>query len=350
MSFNYIFTSSAPNYLPKVMCLARSVKKYLPKTKFVWLVADKVDLSIKDTSTYESCIDEVLTLDELQNWDNKWLFSYNLVELSTAIKPFAADRILNREDCKTLLYLDPDTVLFNGLAAVYDSLNNFDIVLTPHLSKPETSLIGVLENEISALKHGIFNLGFIGLRPSEESKKFANWWKERLTHFCQSDLSLGVFTDQKWINFVPVFFENVKILKDSAYNVAPWNISQRKLTGSFEDGFFVDDKRLEFYHFTGFDKGDHEFMAKRYAPGNKSVIDLIEWYKKSTITDRKLPKWNLGYYSDGVTAIKNSHREIYINRKDLQEAFPDPFEKSQNSFIHWLLSHGVNEYPNKTII
>lgn len=349
MSYNYIYTSSAPNYLPKVMCLARSVKKHIPNSKFVWLVADTVDAKIKDLSQYDGNVAEVLTLSDLRNWDKKWLFSYSLVELSTAIKPFAATHLLSRNDCGTLLYLDPDTVVFNNLPDVYEALKTNEIVLTPHLSKPETTLTGVLENEISALKHGIFNLGFIGLRPSAESKKFANWWSERLTHFCQSDLSLGVFTDQKWINFVPVFFENVKILKDSSYNVAPWNISQRSLSGSFNEGFIVDGKPLAFYHFTGFDKGDHEYMSNRYAPDNKSVMELIEWYKKSTNNEAKLPSWNLGFYSDSQTPIKNAHREIYSNRKDLQSAFPNPYSVEGECYLTWLKSYGVNEYPNKTL-
>ena len=62
----------------------------------------------------------------------------------------------------------------------------------------------IIDNEIGSLKWGIYNLGFLGVRNGPVGSDFADWWAERLRHFCFDRLEAGLFTDQKWINHVPV--------------------------------------------------------------------------------------------------------------------------------------------------
>jgi hypothetical protein len=38
----------------------------------------------------------------------------------------------------------------------------------------------------------------------------------------------GLFTDQKWLNFAPVFFDGVSIIRSSRHNVATWNLTTRR--------------------------------------------------------------------------------------------------------------------------
>lgn len=335
----YVFTSSAPNYASKVLTLARSVKRHMPGARFVWLVSDLRDPEFIQAIP-KGVVDEFIFVEDLQNLPGQsWLFTYNLVELSTAIKPFAAETLLKRPDCQKVIYLDPDTVVFSPLTDVLDALETSDIALTPHLCKPEPSFQGVLDNEIAALKHGIFNLGFLALKKSEQALAFARWWGERLVHFCQADVTKGVFTDQKWINFVPVFFDNVKILKTPRLNLAAWNLNQRHVTGSLATQVLVDGEPLGFYHFTGFDKGDHEFMVRRYAPDNKTIWDLIDWYKTETATQEyKKYDWKLGMFADGQTKIAPSMRTVYQTREDLQKSFPNPFAVNKPCFLEWYRS------------
>ena len=90
-----------------------------------------------------------------------------------------------------------------------------------------------------AIKHGIFNLGFIGVRNTEEGRRFADWWAQRTQYLCRAEVANGLFTDQKWLNFAPVFFEGVAILKSPRHNVATWNLTTRRMSGDFEAGVWT---------------------------------------------------------------------------------------------------------------
>jgi hypothetical protein len=344
----YAFTSAAVNYLPKVRALCRSIKQYHPTFHVVFALVDSkpdwLDVSLEP-------FDEIISINDLEIRNLKsWIFQHNLVELCTGIKPQILNKLLKRNDCEAVIYFDPDMVLFSGLDDLLQELAQANIALTPHLTSPESTLEAIVDNEICSLKHGVYNLGFLAVRKCSETDRFARWWAERLYYFCRDDIKEGLFTDQRWIDFVPVFFDGVKILKSARFNVASWNLTTRKLTGDFESGFFVDGLPLGFYHFTGFDRGDHAIMAEKGAPGNKSVEALINWYIAETNSaNNALPQkseWSFAAFSNGVPILPE-YRQIYRDRPDLQKTFPDPFEASQAySYYRWILNHGVFEYPH----
>jgi hypothetical protein len=347
----HVFTSSAINYLPKVRQLAASIKHFHPEIIFHLALAD---CSSIDLGSYTGPnIDEVHPIDTLgiPAW-RPWAFQHGIVELSTAIKPFMLLSLLQRKDCKSVFYFDPDMVVFSNLSDLFSTLDSASIALTPHQVTPDETVEAILDNEICSLKHGVFNLGFIGVSPDSEGRRFAEWWAKRTYHFCRDDIPNGLFTDQKWIDLVPAFFERVSIVKSSRHNVAPWNLTTRYVSGSIESGLTVDNQPLGFYHFTGFDSGAHAVMARKNSRGNEVVQSLVEWYRELTLNDGSDPSaripWGFGRFSDG-TGISDAERLTYREREDLREAFPDPFEvhASGQSFFHWCRTQGQREYPDR---
>lgn len=340
----HVFTSAAVNYLPKVRLLCQSVKRYHPELYIHVVLADKkpdwLDVA-------KEPFDNVITIEEL-NIENKdsWIFSHDIVELSTAIKPFALQHILAMPSCEGVFFLDPDIIIFNRLTHLFGLLTEHSLVLTPHQTTPEEFIEAVVDNEICSLQHGMFNLGFIGVAADSNGKAFADWWAKRLYHFCKADLAKGLFTDQKWANFIPIYFEKVHILKSSQYNVAPWNLSTRKVTGDFERGFMVNGQPLIFYHFTGFDSGAHKIMANKYAPNNPAIAALITWYEKSNQIGRNEDilnsPWAYGNFSNG-DKITKAQRNVYGSRQDLKDAFPQPFIVDDNSFFSWFKTEEKNQ-------
>ena len=340
----HVFTSAAFNYIPKVRMLFQSLRAHHPEFVLHLALADKLHPEIDLSS---EPFDEVMPLDELDIPNvTGWAFCHQIVELATAIKPFALQKLLAREDCEQVLYMDPDTVAFSRLDDVLQSLSNHSVVLTPHLTSPETTIEGVMDNEISCLKHGVYNLGFVGVRSDDEGRRFAKWWGDRIYSFCRDDIKNGLFTDQRWIDLVPAFFENVGILKSPRLNVATWNLRTRLFQGSLEEGFSVDGFPLGFYHFTGFDSGAHRVMADRNAAGNKSVQQLIDWYHAQTskLSDDPLARvpWAYANYSDG-SVVTAAQRIIYRDRIDLQGSFHDPFDAS--GYLQWWQQQARREYP-----
>lgn len=332
----HVFTSAACNYIPKVRVLINSIKKWHPEWVIHLALSDKLPDDI-DLSSEQ--FDEIHPAASLGIPDFEgWSFCHTIVELSTAIKPFMLKKLLDRGDCAGVIYLDPDTVLFSRLDDVLSALCESNIALTPHQVTPEMSVTAVMDNEICSLRHGIYNLGFIAVSPTPTGKAFAAWWAERLYYFCRADIPNGLFTDQRWIDLVPAFFEGVCILRTSRLNVAPWNLTTRELTGKAPNDVLVNGEPLGFYHFTGFDSGAHLIMFKKNATGNNTVANLVDWYKQMT-ADLSLDPisqvpWHYGMYADG-SKISLAERQIYRQRIDLQNKFKNPFSSAQTSFKAW---------------
>jgi hypothetical protein len=344
----HIFTSAAVNYLPKVRILCRSLKRHHPEAI--------VHLALADVrpgwlGAQGEPFDHILDIGELEipNW-KAWSFTHNIVELSTAIKPFALRHLLRQPGTGTVLYFDPDTVLFSRVDDILAMLQSANVVLTPHQVAPEQTLEAILDNEVASLKHGIFNLGFIGVRNTEEGRRFADWWADRVYRLCRAEVESGLFTDQKWINFAPVFFDGVAIVKSARHNVATWNLTTRRVMGSFESGFYVDGEPLSFYHFSGFDSGAHRIMAVKNAATSPPVQHLIRWYDDEIAIAEGDPvskwPWAFGQFSDG-TPIAAAHRFLYREHPDLQVAYPNPYDADAGkaTFLHWCNTEGRLHYP-----
>lgn len=344
MSKVHLFTSAACNYIPKVRLLFQSVRRFHPEWTIHLALPDRITDSI-DTSTEP--FDRIWPIEELAipHWKG-WAFCHEIVELATAIKPFALLRLMDLADAEKIIYLDPDIVIFSPLNDIIDALEECSLLLTPHLTEPEEQLEAIMDNEICSLKHGIYNLGFLGINVDAESRRFAQWWAHRLYHFCRADIKNGLFTDQRWIDLVPAFFTGVGIVRSPRHNVASWNLTHRDVTGDFESGFYVNGEPLGFYHFTGFDSGAHDVMALKNIGANKSVQALLSWYKRKTDELGKDPlakiPWAFGTFSNG-TPISRAQRLVYRERPDLQKAFPDPFDES--GFLSWWKTQGQREYP-----
>jgi hypothetical protein len=340
----YVFTSAALNYLGKVRTLLTSVGEFLPEATFYLALAER---RAEGYHVPELPTEQIIYASDLPiGGDPQRLFGHSIVELSTAMKAEVALRLLRRRDCDLVLYFDPDIVLFSPLEDLVETARRSSIALTPHLLEPEIEPKAIVDNEICALRHGAFNLGFLGLRPTPEGLRFSEWWADRTARFCRVDTASGLFTDQKWIDLAPGFFEELAILRNPRFNVAPWNISRRCVTGDFDVGFRVDGKPLGFYHFTGFDSGAHEMVVGAYAPDNQALRMLVQWYVRRTaeLSVSSPPSWSYGTYADG-TPIESAHRLVYRERTDLQAAFPDPYSTEDGGVLRWMQTSGPVQYP-----
>jgi hypothetical protein len=192
---------------------------------------------------------------------DEMLSRYTIIEFNTAVKPYFIDYFWKADGVKpTVVYLDPDILLYQRLDHVFEALKKHAVVLTPMFCEApaQTSL-----DELVALRHGMFNLGFIAVKYAAESQRLIDWWKERLRTHCLIDKARGIFVDQKWIDLTPLLFEGIFVLKHKGYNMAWWNFSERKLL-DLEEGLAVNQSNqlLYFFHFSGF-KPDSDYITGR---------------------------------------------------------------------------------------
>ena len=335
-----VFTSLTLNYLPKAQVLARSLKRHNPELRFCLAVAEPVS---DDLKAIEPAIDEVLTVDDLPIPDREtWLFRHSRIEMCTAIKSIVLEHLLERPSIEAVIYLDPDMAVFAPLTPVLAELETADVVLTPHLCEPETEPQAILDNEMCALRHGVYNLGFLAVADRPEGRRFARWWKDRLEHFCRDDIARGLFTDQRWIDLVPAFFPTCKILRHPGCNAATWNLTRRRVEGDFDRGFAVNGLPLVFYHFSGFDNGAQGGMLLRYGADQPALFRLRHWYVEETARVDKhgfrRRRWRYDTYDNGEP-IRPEHRAGYWDRADVRPFFPHPFAAAGNSYWAWCQAH-----------
>lgn len=341
----HTFTSITANYLPKARVLAESVKRTDPTAQFHLILSDNTPVGFNLAA---EPFDSVIYAEELVTDDfPQWAFGHSVVELCTAVKGVALEYIFTKYAAEQVFYFDPDMVVFDRLDDLQQRLSGCSVVLTPHLTDPEINDMGVLDNEVSSLLHGVYNLGFLGVRNCDEGRRFARWWAQRLLKYCHDDLPRGLFTDQKWVDLAPCFFDDVGILRSPAYNVATWNITNRKATGSLQDGILINGEPLGFYHFSGFDSGDQITMLERYGKESPVLHELREWYISECERHGQSALGTLAakydYFSDGER-IDRGYRLLYRTRLDLQRAFPNPYQiKGSDCYKAWYDAHPAEQ-------
>ena len=331
-----VYTSITKSYLPKARVLAKSVKRFHPDWTFVLLYSDDLPVGF---DLKQEPFDEVLTIDQigLPNW-KAWAFGHAVVELCTAVKGPAAEVLAQRPNVDKIMYIDPDIKLFSSLNSLEAMLDNHEILLTPHLLDVEEDIGAIQDNEISALKHGVYNLGFFAARTSGQGLDFIRWWAERLRHFCRDDIPGGLFTDQRWCDLAPAFFSSLGIVRDRGCNVATWNIAHRCLSKDDAGVFLVAGTPLRFYHFTSYDNGNGAAMLMRYASNQAIAHELWDTYGKDLAAegqgDARYKGWFYGQFGNGET-IPREARRLYQARQDVQRAFPEPFSVVEPCFLSW---------------
>lgn len=339
-----VFTSICMNYLPKALVLGDSLKKHDKDIKFCIVLVEK-EIPKEWPKIADEIVDEVILAKDLGFKDfDKFIFKHSIVEASTSIKGQALVYFLNEDE--KVAYIDPDIKIYKSLNELSQLLDNNDIILTPHLTIPEKNKMDIEFNELCALQHGVYNLGFLAVKNSEEGLKFAKWWRDRLNLFCYDDIPRGIFTDQRWIDLAPAYF-NVYILKNPGYNMAPWNLSTRRLNLQSNKIVVNNEYELVFFHFSGFDSGANEVVFNKYVPNKTEYIyklrdeyiDEMNHYGQNELGNHK---WSYDFYTNGEM-ISEEVRIIYRNHLLDDSISKNPFECSDQEIKKLV---GIDEIKN----
>lgn len=338
----HLFTSITANYLPKARVLATTAKAQSWPVMFHLLLSDDYPT---DANPADEPFDSIINVTELPIPDrDAWLFGHTLVEMCTAVKGKGFQEIVRRYGAQKILYFDPDIAIFSTLEPLARALDDASIILTPHQTEPESQREAIIDNEICSLKHGVYNLGFLGVRTDTEGLRFIDWWADRLHHFCHDDIAGGLFTDQRWVDLAPAFFPNLAILRHSGCNVATWNLTHRRAEGRLDSGIRINGEPLCFYHFSGFDGGAQEIMLKKYAPRGSVLFNLRAWYIEQCRRHGQevLGKRSCRYaHYDNGEVITRAQRVLYRSRLDLQRAYPHPFRATGDSYYRWFAANAA---------
>lgn len=373
-------TIVARNYAAQARVLHESVAEHDAAIHRVTLVIDGTDDDRSIPGLGEVLIPSDLPIPrrELEHM----MLIYSVMELATALKP-ALLRMLVTRSGRPALYLDPDIQVFSTLSGIVDDAAAHGIVITPHTLE-QLPRDGLRHSEQTIMLAGMYNLGFIAVAPT--AVRFLDWWHERLLTDAVSDPGAGLFTDQRWIDWVPSLFP-VVISRNPGDNVAYWNLHHRRLRLD-DDGWTVNDEPLRFFHFSGFDPttpwvvsrhmGDtprprssrdddlhlilDQYADKLLAAGHGAAsaeayrLDALtngvpltplrrvffrQLLMRGMLTDAPLPfsetEEFLGWLDESdSTGVPRLARLVWAIRDDLRHAFPDPARVSASGFDAWL--------------
>lgn len=348
-------TIVARNYLAHARVLASSFRAQHPEGRFTVLVIDDRFGEIAG----EGQPFDVIALGSLgvdPKTLNEMIVSYGVMELATAVKPWLL-RALLEQGSPAVAYFDPDIVLYQPVADLFHLADQEAIVLTPHLLTPmPRDDRQPAENDI--LSAGVYNLGFIAVGTG--SHVFLDWWSERLQRDCRVDPARQYFTDQRWIDFVPGFF-NPHILQDPGCNVAYWNADQRRVE-LMNHQWRVGDVALRFFHFSGYDPRVPYLLSKHQGNRPRVLFSqqpdlriLCDAYGKALFEagyeEMSSIQYGWGKLPNGMVIdhrMRKSYHEGLVNSVVYRHAMPpNPFDQGGlTPFIDWLRE----PYPHRPTV
>lgn len=337
-----IFTIASTNYVGYARTLMFSLREQHPDADLVLVLADELEGRL-DPAAEPFQIVEAASL-EIPGFQ-RMAFRYDIVEFNTAVKPFGFRHLLGL-GYKKAIYLDPDILLYHHLGELFQLLDHYSIVVTPHMTMPLPTGDDCSPSEQDCLQSGIYNLGFIALSASPDALGFCDWWCDKCLTDCYCEIETGLFVDQKWINFITAYWSSVHVLRHLGYNMAYWNLHERRMEGKLVNG----EVPLVFFHFSGITVNDLNRISKyqnRFTLSERQdVAGLFRDYCERLMLNghdlTKKSKYKYACYQDG-SAIGPVARRLY---PAVAERFPDPFETGAGTYHALLIERGLLEKPS----
>ncbi len=321
-----VFTVCNLAYLPKALVLAESLLRVDGELLNIYIFDKKIDVDLPESIAKFIWIEDLFVSNLYQ-----MAFKYDITEFSTSLKPYIALEIL--ENYEKVIFLDPDTCLFDSLKPVLQDLEAKPIILTPHYVHPHSDQLP--DSDIGMMRFGSFNLGFFAVRKTNQGLDFLRWWSDRCIRFGYFETQFGLSTDQKWVSIAPCFFSDLYVSFNLGYNVAFWNIQERMLEKLPDGKYLVNGEfPLIFFHFSSFDEANPDRLTKRPLSETnrhrKDLVDLCFLYK-SALDAKKIPaskiKYGFDYMSNGDYISPTLRRAYACISKELP-ADHDPFDSN----------------------
>lgn len=307
------FTICSRNFIGYAEALRTSLSLHHPNAKFCLILCDALEGFDRYSFPYPVVSMEEIGIPHLEAMKTR----YNITELNTSLKPFAFLYLFTRHPGEKVVYLDPDIYVASAMTELSDALDaGADCVLTPHISEPSEFAD---MDDFKFLSYGIYNLGFCALRDTAEVRRIVAWWARRLERHCIIDLPNGLFVDQKWADYLPAFIEKTTILRHPGYNVAYWNLSQRRISKS-EMGWEVNKLPLRFFHFSGNRIEDEDVFTRHNRQFNihntSGLREILEEYRQLVFRSGHDYYSSLSYaFSWSGSAGHNDHTPESFQRK-----------------------------------
>ena len=214
-----VLTVCTIRQLAQAFTLGDAVTKLHPDARFMIALADdpKPLYTIQLPYPIVSVAD-VLDSETLQKLSEQ----YTPTEFVAATKPGLIRAMMAQQpECQKVVYLDPNSFLYQPLAEVLTELESAQILLTPFLTAPPADAFFPDEKYLQNI--GLFSAVFLALRRSAETDRMLLWWQDRVQTRAQIDFCNSLCLDQIWLMHLPALFDEVRVIKNRGWHRALWN-------------------------------------------------------------------------------------------------------------------------------
>lgn len=320
------FTICSINYLAQALTLRESLAKTNPDITFFVGLVDRLD-NVSFAEGYDPACPLIeihrIGIDRFDEMCDR----YDITELNTAVKPFYFSYFWQQyPEARNVIYFDPDIIVYQPINELLANLDRYEAVLTPHILTPIEDR--KTPNELHHLNTGIYNLGFVALKKTESVISFVKWWEEKLTYECLISLCDGLFVDQNWMNFLPVYVENVYIERSPGYNAAYWNLHERTFAKEGETFIVNGHYPLIFFHYSGYDPAKPHILSKYQ--DRFDIADRTDLHELFNYYGQRLRENGQEYYRKFPCAYVKPPKVLRYQR--VRKAIRKPFEYLSNVF------------------
>ena len=294
------FTVCNRRQLPHALVLADSLRQHSPEHRFVIGWVDRMTLP-----TLPDWI-EVVYIEKLgiAEWESMQQQYYDF-ELVAASKPFFAKHLLTTHPgCSELVCFSPTSWVLSPLDQV--AQQSAFLQLSPHRLRPIANPRNQLDDK-RVLNIGMFQAGSWIMHPDGQEKAMLDWWGQRTADRGYFQLCDGMCLDQLWLNYLPIYHENVEAVRHPGWQHGLHAVPGSTLSSNGRQ-YFVDRQPLISLEFAGLEShhpvwSDHADLVA----GHGIWDELRKMYRK------ELKKYALP--SDRSTAIHGKKAPVKSGRR-----------------------------------
>lgn len=275
----YLTTLFDKNYLSRGLVMYESLLQHSSPFTLYVLCLDEYTFQYFAGGNYSHVIP--LRLSELEEADKELLAAKanrRTVEYFFTISPCLPLYLIKKYSLPHICSLDADILFFSDPAMLFDNLNHYSIVVTPHKFSKE---IAYLENR------GKFNVSFQIFKNDATGIACLEKWRAQCIEWCHDylDEETQRYGDQKYLDaWISDYPGKVKVLDDSVSGLAAWNINNYQLLE--KDGqMYANDEKIIFFHYHAFKLFGRRWASngfKIFAVRNNRLVEklyLVYWKK-----------------------------------------------------------------------
>ena len=163
------------------------------------------------------------------------------LEYLFCLTPYLIEYTFLLHSNEIVIYIDSDIYFFASPTKALNSLRrDADVAIVPHRFIEESKYLE---------RYGKFNVGWMAFRPTDESRKVLNWWREKCFESTSCIVTEESFADQKYLDQFTTISARISIANNLGENAAPWNCySIDKIANA---RIAIRNEELIYFHFSG---------------------------------------------------------------------------------------------------